>query len=261
VFLYQWQEGKRIGCGQLIRVIKHGEHWNAPERHPELGSDEIHIWRANLAELASAGDLEILDDDERERSARFVKPEHGSRYATAQALLRRMLSAYTGRSVQDIAYRRGPNGKPYLLDSSLEFNITHSGDLLLAAVTLGREVGIDIEHVRPERPVMSLAKRYYTPAEVAWIGTLQKEEQARAFFRLWTLKESFLKARGTGLPGGLNTFEYALVDEDEPRLLWTHPPHGKPEDWSSWELTAHPDYTAAMVVSGPARTISAYEWK
>ena len=241
-------------------VIKPDEPWAAPERHPELGHSEIHVWRANLIDVASLDDLRILDAGELERTARFVKAEHGRRYATAQALLRRLLSAYTSRSITDIAYRRGPNGKPYLLDSDLEFNITHSGDLLLAAVTRGREVGIDIEHVRPERPVMSLAKRYYTPAELQWLGTLPKDEQAIGFFRLWTLKESFLKARGTGLPGGLNTFEYAVSD-DHPRLVWTDPPHGKPEDWSSWEMRAHEEYAAAMVVAGSIDTISVYAWR
>jgi 4'-phosphopantetheinyl transferase len=239
-------------------VILETPSWTKPERHPELGGGELHLWRADLRRFTLGDD--VLDDDEHMRAARLVKEEHRQRYIAAQSILRHLLSAYSGMAAREVAFIRGSHGKPYLSGSDLQFNITHSHDLLLAAFVQGQEVGIDVERVRPERPVLSLARRYYTPAEVQWLQSLPGADQARSFFRLWTLKESFLKARGTGLSGGLNTFEYALRDEPEPELVWLNAEHGAREDWSSRELDADPDYTSALVLSGTMGAISTFEW-
>ena len=203
---------------------------------------------------------DVLDDDERAKAARLVKEEHRLRYAMAQTILRHLLGRYTGTHPRDVAFVRGLQGKPYLPQGSLQFNITHSGYLLLAAFCLGQEVGVDVEKVEPKRPVLSLARRYYTPAELDWLKTLDNDTQARAFFQLWTLKEAFLKARGTGLSGGLNTFEYRINQPGPPELVWTKPEHGVPTDWSSVRLHPDSDYAAALVVSGELGAVELFEW-
>lgn len=232
--------------------------WAKPEGHPELGSGELHLWRANLSLFTPRED--VLDDDEHTRAARLVKEEHRQRYIAAQTILRHLLSRYSGIAPGEIAFVRGPQGKPYLSGSDLQFNITHSHDLLLAAVTRDREVGVDVERIRPERPILSLARRYYTPAEIEGLQALSDTERAAAFFRLWTLKESFLKARGTGLSGGLNTFEYALREGREPELVWLNAAHGARADWSSREIEAAQDYAAALVLAGEMGRVRTFEW-
>jgi len=218
----------------------------------------MHVWRASLNAKALPDD--VLDNEERAKAARFVKEEHRTRYAMAQTILRHLLGRYTGLDPKAVAFTRGPQGKPYLPQSSLQFNITHSGDLLLAAFCTGQEVGVDVEKVEPKRPVLSLARRYYTPSELDWLKTLDDAVQARAFFQLWTLKEAFLKARGTGLSGGLNTFEYRISHLAPPELLWTKPEHGAPGDWSSITLNADEDYAAALVVTGTLGAVKLFEW-
>ena len=196
----------------------------------EIGPGEVHVWAWTFTGLAepSDADLEILDDHERKRTARFYFAPDRVRYSVCHANMRRILASYLARTPESLVYREAEGGKPELaLDSSdprLRFNLSHSKSIALLAVTLDSEVGVDVEDLRPiERDV---AKRFFSPAEIASMAALDGEEWLDAFYRCWTRKEAILKVEGMGLRIPLDSFDVS-VREDEPAALLVARPEAK----------------------------------
>jgi 4'-phosphopantetheinyl transferase len=141
-------------------------------------------------------------------------PAPGTRSAASHAALRLVLGRLTGRAPEGLRFERRcghcgatGHGKPHLADrSELDFNISHSGELALIAVARGRRVGVDVERVRPRTDVLAIARGSFSVRERRAIESGETDEARReAFFRCWTRKEAYLKARGEGLAGGLDT--------------------------------------------------------
>jgi phosphopantetheine--protein transferase-like protein len=141
-----------------------------------------------------------------------------SRVAGSDAFRRHVLSLYSDVLPADWEFSREEHGKPYLTDPAhaLDFNLSHSGDWLACAVTAGVPVGIDIEQCKPERNVMTLARRFFRAEEVAALEACKPGKQRDQFYDLWTLKESAVKARGGVLVSGLDSRGFAVVSSDGP---------------------------------------------
>ena len=110
---------------------------------------------------------------------------------SAQQLAAEMLADAVGSAPEDIFFYRGENGKPWT-NLPLHFNCSHSGGFVVCAVG-EREVGVDLEQIRPVHPRL---ERALTAAERQWLTSLPQAERDEGFFRLWTLKESWIKCRG-----------------------------------------------------------------
>jgi 4'-phosphopantetheinyl transferase len=138
-----------------------------------------------------------LDPAERARAERFVFDVHRRRFVVAHGLLREILARETGRAPAEIAFEFGPAGKPRLAGGP-HFSLTHTGEHVLLAVA-ERELGLDAEELRAARVEPALARRVMTEDEFDAWSRAPREEQVRAFFRLWSAKESVMKAAGLGL--------------------------------------------------------------
>jgi 4'-phosphopantetheinyl transferase len=171
-----------------------------------IANREIHVWiaRTDLASDAIRADLAVLSDDERARAGRFRFEEDQHRSIVARATLRRVLGTYLSRSPQDLHFVFGPQGKPALADGALEFNVSHSGPLVLLAFAAGSPVGVDVEQEKPERDRLGIAQRFFAEPEVEKVRCA--DDVARAFYRTWTAKESVIKAVGGGLSIDLSSF-------------------------------------------------------
>jgi 4'-phosphopantetheinyl transferase len=155
---------------------------------------------------------------------------------------------------ETIRYEIGLYGKPRVANApaDIRFSLAHSGDRALIAVAFGREVGVDIEEHQPV-DAMGLAKTVFSPAERGALGALDAAWRVEAFYRLWTRKESFVKARGDGLSCPLDAFDVSL-DEDGPQLLIAC--RGAAADHRTWTLVNirdAPRYSAALTVEGDGR--------
>ena len=135
----------------------------------------------------------VLTDDERARAARFVRDRDRVRYIASHAALHSLLG--------DREVASGDNGKPYVVDGSLHFNLSHSGDYALIAVSPDADVGVDIEQHRERVSWREIGARFFTPREI------EAMQSPADFFRFWTIKEAVLKASGSGLGGGLANVE------------------------------------------------------
>lgn len=187
--------------------------WAPPPPQVGLAASEIHLWRATLdVEVAVAQRLyPLLNGAEQERAGRFRFERDRQRFIVARARLRQILSRYLNVSAQRIGFVYGPNGKPALspgqAEGDIRFNLSHSRGLAVYAVTQQREIGVDIEVVRPTLAWRDLAERVFSKREKVVFRQTPEPMQCQLFFQGWTRKEAVLKAMGQGLALSLEQIE------------------------------------------------------
>jgi 4'-phosphopantetheinyl transferase len=213
--------------------------------------DEIHVWQASLDRPADVVcRLEpALSPDEKARADRFHFVNDRNRFVVARGLLRELLGRYLQRDPASLAFSYGQHGKPSLSEedasSGICFNVSHSAGLAVYAIARGRNLGIDVEHVRAESAGEGIAERYFSAREVSDLRTLPPDRRIEGFFHCWTRKEAYLKATGMGLQIPLDSFAVSLLPEQRARFLEGVDPR--------WHLAAyHPaeGYVAAVVYDG-----------
>lgn len=166
----------------------------------------MHLWTATLDVAPTRLDTfqHHLSEDERARVDRFHFRKHRDSFVAARGILREILSGYTHEDPARLRFRYGRYGKPMLIASStrgtdIRFNLTHSGSLLLIAIAMGRELGVDLEQIQPTIVNDRLIKEVFSEQEQVVFYSVTKSMQVPLFFDWWTRKEAYLKARGVGL--------------------------------------------------------------
>jgi len=169
--------------------------------------------------------------------------------------------------VKEIRFEYGRHGKPRLAvglvsasQPDLRFSVSHSGELALIALTVGREVGIDLEYVDREIHFEGIARRFFTAAEITALLHLPPEMRRSGFFLCWTRKEAVLKARGEGLAASLDSFSVSLVPGESARLIaadWDQP---QVERWTLCDLAIDSGVAAAVACQGPVAEIVHRTW-
>lgn len=234
--------------------------WRSPPQSLSLSDHEVHIWRANLDLAADRIQPlgETLSADEWRRAERFHFERDRLRFIAGRSILRTILSRYLAGAPGKIEFCYGPRGKPALADTcgeaSLCFNLSHSTDLALYAVTRDRRIGVDIERVRAIE-AEQLAQRFFSPREYAAINALPPQQQQTAFFQLWTCKEASLKATGEGI-AGLDQVEVTLGIEEPVQLIQLSGDALSPDNWSIQQLTPAQGYVASFAVEGKNLKVS-----
>jgi len=204
-----------------------------------------------------------MTDDERERAARYRFERDRARYIVARGTLRAILGRYLGVAPADVRFMYGPHGKPALAlehDTDLSFNLSHAGGAALYAVTRGRRVGVDLEQVLPDNTDLGVAARFFSPREVDMLRALPPQVRHEAFFRCWTRKEAYVKARGDGLSLDLTSFDVSLAPGEPPALLATRPDPREAARWSLHDVDAGPGYAAALAVEGRDVRVTYRDW-
>jgi 4'-phosphopantetheinyl transferase len=206
----------------------------------KLPSGEAHLWVARPEqirdpELLLAYDA-LLTADEREKVARyrFEKDRHGS--LVTRALVRTALSRYADVSPRDWRFVSNEYGRPEVQDPAgeraLRFNLSHTNGLVVCLVSRDREVGVDVENRARRGELLEVADRFFSPFEVRALRALPPAQQLDRFFLYWTLKESYIKARGMGLAISLSAFSFDLDSPGEGiRILIDPSLHDDPGRW------------------------------
>lgn len=226
-----------------------------------LGEGEVHVWRVRLEQPASLVERlsANLSRDERERARRYYFSRDSRHFTVARGALREIVSFYVDTPAERLRFVCNEYGKPSLPDShteTLRFNVAHSHDFALYALTRNREIGIDVEFMREELASVQIAESFFSPLEVAMLRALPSRLQAKAFFNCWTRKEAYVKARGAGLSHPLNRFAVSLVPGANPAILRTDDDPAEASRWSLIELSPGPNYVGALAVEGPLRSTS-----
>jgi 4'-phosphopantetheinyl transferase len=207
-----------------------------------------------------------LTDDERARAERFVRELHRDRFVVARAALRDVLARMLAVPPESVRFRYDPGGKPRLEvpdRSGLRFNLSHSGDMALVALTLDQEIGVDVEALRSLTDVEALAERFFAPGETAALRSLPEPERETAFLRCWTLKEAYVKAVGQGLAMPLDRFEVAFTSDGPEPALRVVDDHGNAAPHPRFKLRGldpGPGYVGALAREGPGWRVDCFEW-
>jgi 4'-phosphopantetheinyl transferase len=242
--------------------------WSPEIDVPALALNEARVWIVDLdaglapgedAETAEPGaELAILSADERARAERFVRARDRRRFARCRAALREILGRLLGEPAEALRFRAAAQGKPELDHQpggdprgdrlSLRFNVSHSSELALIAACRGRELGVDLERVRPILEANRIVASFFTAAEQTEFAAIPAADQDLAFHRGWTRKEAVLKAFGMGL-SGLSAQHQTGFGSTEltPRFTPARPVH-RVDPWLLWEAAPRPGFVAALAV-------------
>jgi 4'-phosphopantetheinyl transferase len=239
--------------------------WRRPAKLPTLQGDQVHVWRVPL-EFSPTGVnwlSQVLSKDERDRADRFHFDSDRNHFIVARAWLRIIIGSYLRVKPADLEFDYSNYGKPSLAKpfaevTGLNFNLAHSGELAVFGMTLGRQIGIDLERISCKLTYEELAQRFFSSSEIARLSSLPQAARRRAFFDCWTRKEAFIKAKGLGLSLALDQFDVAL-GADEPALLCTRWDQSEADRWSLRALDVDPDYVGALAVEGKASQLSYWQ--
>ena len=234
------------------------------EQTKGLGPGEAQLWFLPLrlpaekfAQLQS-----LLSSDEIERAARFRKDADAQFYASARGWLRTLLGSYLSTRPGDLQFYYDGLGKPHLADESagINFNVSHSDEWGLFGFVLKHKIGVDLERIRTDLEVETLAQRFFSPNEFRNLRSLPADQRRMAFYCGWTRKEACLKALGKGLSYGLDRIEVTLAPDKPVTLI------KMPDDltafrrWTIQHLAPLANYVGAAAVDTDKVTFRYFDW-
>ncbi len=216
---------------------------------PILTNQKIHVFFFQLSLFCSKNLFPYLSEDELVRAHKLKVAQRQQQFVIARGLLRILLSNSLGKEPPEIIFSYEQHCKPVIKDKVnnqlVEFNISHSGDYILIAITLDNKVGVDIEKIDPRIDYQSLANRFFSDIENQALINMDKDKQLACFYCIWVRKESFIKATGKGVAFGLERFSVPLTtNNDAGAKVNTSMPLD--HDWFCYNLTRLNNYKAAL---------------
>jgi len=220
-----------------------------------LSDDSISIWRVGLdwPETDIKVAAQILSSEEQKRAKRFYRVSDREHFIVARAALRFILARYLKVDPRQILFDYNRFGKPRLADGArhrdIRFNLAHSGGLALFAVAIGREIGVDVEFIEPNFATMNLARNVFAPEEVTALSVLSKEDFVAGFYRCWTRKEAYVKAKGLGLSLPMNSFVVSVTPPNQtPLLVADRNQIGEQARWLLADVVVGQDFAATLAI-------------
>ncbi len=221
-----------------------------------LPLNAVHVDLVRTADQAALARLEVyrrlLSADEHLRMGRLIFEHDRRAFLMTRALARRMLSTYAPVAPADWQFVTNAHGRPEISarpagTPDLRFNISHTDGLIACAVTIGREVGVDVEQTG-RHLTHDVAGRFFAPKEVRDLRTLPEGDQQRVFFDYWTLKEAYIKARGFGLALPLKDFAFTLNPPAPPTIGFEPALDDDPATWQFLQDWPTPEHRLGLAV-------------
>jgi 4'-phosphopantetheinyl transferase len=231
----------------------------------DLSEGDVHVWHA-LLDKFEVGPLlyTALSADEQAKRDSFLREREWKRFAVGRALLRVILGRYLGIAPGKIRLARNCHGKPSLEGLQkvrrVRFNLSHSNGFALYAVTLDREIGVDLECIAHIQELEQVADRFFSERERTLIHSLKGVQKDEVFFRIWTRKEALLKAQGQGFSGLTATAGDSMNWASAKSLRGFGPNKNRLSSLSVEELDICPGFAAAVAVEGPIDRLVCREW-
>jgi len=222
---------------------------------PDHLHQEIHTWFA-LPDLAvSPARLSqyrsMLSGAETARYQRFHFPDDAHRYLIAHALVRTVLSKYADIQPDRWAFFHGDHGRPEIANHdipALRFNLTHTASLVGCVVTLENDCGIDAEKISPRHSPLGIAKRMFSDTEFQELQQLQDVAHLEYFFKRWTLREAYVKARGIGISFPTRKLGFEINSEGNIQVTFHADLRDNTQDWQFELLRPTPEHIAAVAI-------------
>lgn len=245
--------------------------WTHPPAQMDLQPHQVDIWRVffdastPLSTSLSPDSVRLgestLSAEETQRASRFHFDLDRQQFIASHTSLRNILARYLHCESNQINFEKNEYGKPFVLsDPKLEFNLSHSGDYALIAVTYEYKVGIDVERIRENMELESIASRYFSRGEVSELMALPPEQRTSGFFNCWTRKEAYIKAQGLGLSLPLDSFDVSLAPNESVILRSTRPDPNAAARWTLLSLNVDSGYAGALAVEGKDLEFRFWNW-
>lgn len=257
------------GCNDVVACHCHGYCAYGSRRsakkvipNAQLSTRSADVWYACLDVPGAIVLLteKLLSEEEQHRAKRYRFERDWRRFVVARGTLREILSHYVGQSPGRVPIAVSEHGKPILQETSdVDFNLSHTGDLAVYAVTRGRRIGIDIESVRVVPETLVLAERLCSSLEQQSFLTLAEPDRSRAFLISWVRREAYAKARGLGLSLDMNSFSMSAFP-DPPMLVTSDESPAQQARWTFADLPLGPSYAGCLALHGAMETPVLRKW-
>lgn len=218
------------------------------------GSVDVDVWLLPISRLTEEErelHKSLLSIEEREKAARFVSSPARDQFTAARALLRTALSKYTELSTEVWVWSSNDYGRPLVAlpeeFRNTKFSVSHTNGLVVCAICGSREVGVDAEYHLPHLDFLGLSRSFFSYPEAQHLRRLEGHHLRSAFYAYWTLKESYVKARGIGLSLPLDSFWFE-IGHDSPRLFCGDRCNDDPSRWRFFRWGPTDDHSVALAV-------------
>jgi 4'-phosphopantetheinyl transferase len=248
-------------ASDMLKISKYRVE-SLPDTHLISRDRTINVWIVNAtSELHLGPYFGYLSVAETQKAAKFRFQKDKANFVLGRSILRILAGHYLSEDPKKVKFKYNKYGKPQLADSNiLRFNIAHSEDSIVLGFSENMAIGIDVEKIKTDFDIMEIARNYFSEREIEALGNFPPSQRARAFYRCWTRKESFIKAKGTGLSFPLNAFTVSLNRDDSAKLLETQWQASERSEWNLYSFTPSEGYLAALTVYGKNKDIAYRHW-
>jgi 4'-phosphopantetheinyl transferase len=225
--------------------------------------NEIHVWFCCPDKITDKSVLDeyhsILSAEEIAKYKRFHFEKDRHSYLISHALVRKVLSSYCNVKPDEWGFTNNQHGKPDVSPEikcpALKFNLSHTDGMSVCVVSLESDCGVDVENIQRESRAREVAERMFSPAEVATMQSCGDDEIQSMFFDYWTLRESYVKALGTGLGGSSKAFYFTVAEQEagDRRVAKIHYVPADSDKSSAWRfllLNLSPEHISAVAIEG-----------
>jgi 4'-phosphopantetheinyl transferase len=230
-----------------------------PVKYDVLSVGDVHIWQLDLEVAFSKLEESILSVDESKKINRLRDPKHRVRAMAMKIQLRQLLSKYLLVEPSEIEFGLEEFNKPFILNSPLSFNISHSNDNALVAISSCKQMGVDVENWRIVDNLEGLVSRHFSVDEANLWNAIEDDKKVTTFFDIWTCKEAFIKATGRGLGMGLVNCSFSLLKPN--KLLSCPEEYGDASEWTCISLPVWKDASASLLMRTDKCNVNMYKFK
>ncbi|MDG2090635.1 MAG: 4'-phosphopantetheinyl transferase superfamily protein [Gammaproteobacteria bacterium] len=219
----------------------------------DIQTNEIDLWLVENEKVTEQAMLDeyqgLLNSEEQKRLEHFVFPKHKKQFLISRALVRTVLGQYLEQPPESLVFARNAYGKPRIASfektAPISFNLSHTNDLSVLAVSQNNELGVDAEYLTRKVDILKLANRYFSKQEYDELAALDVKEFDKRFFKLWTLKEAYIKACGMGMAIPLRDFSFSFNNE-EIAISFSEERDDLPERWQFWQFDYKSKFQLAL---------------
>lgn len=228
-----------------------------------LKPNMAHIWTINVAVKDDTYNkyYTLLSDDEKERVDRFKFYKDKRCFVISRGVLRLLSGTYLKIEAIDIEFDYEAYGKPkFKQKTNLNFNLSHSVDIAIIGFVYDHSIGVDIEKIKNDFDTMAIATNFFSKKEIEALQEIPKPQQYLAFYRCWTRKEAFIKAKGSGLSFPLDTFSVTLDADLDAELIETQWNLSEKNQWQLTSFIPDTNYIAALIVANQTEHLDYFIW-
>ena len=233
---------------------------NIKKSQPDFSllNNEVHLHYVFIVNEKPSVYLKLLSDAEMERANKYRIEKERDRFIISRGLLRKLIGQYVSMNPKEIIFDYGVNGKPFLKNNDVQFNMAHAEDAVLFGFTRHFDIGVDLEYLDRQVNFLKMSSFIFSSNELEVFNNQPKEDKKEAFINCWTRKEAFLKAKGAGLTFPIDQLEVSFVKNEKAELRATKWALNEKEQWSLEGFTLAENFRIAVAVNGKVNSIKIF---